>query len=268
MRHENQAELWLNHIGYYVIPIARTKAQELLLTITAMANGVSKPSEFTLAALRREAKNSLQTDAYNGYMALGALAALTWNDQGLDENHRLSIALGDNELSHRNYAVSLDAVMRYADAADEMLIASNLHPENITSLIKAFFYAFYAGRLGEAMTLREKLEKRSPESLNQIFDIEGVIHVLNGIDGGEEEFRHGMKIVFDTLRRHHIKPNTIGTRIDRDVSDPSVLLEFYIDTPIQNAQSIHAEVCSRLCEELPDGGHPSVLMFGIVGTGA
>lgn len=249
-----------------MIPTAKTKAQDLLSKLTALAGGRSRMSELQLAALRREAKESLKVDAFHGYMALGALASISWDEVALNSNHLCAINLSDTELAHRNYAVSLSGVLLYEKAAEEMIVAAEKEPENLATLRKAINFAVIAGMIGVAMNLYKKLSTRSTASDEDDFNARRIAGILRQTGINESEFHQGQSIVLDTLRRHRILPEVISTQVDEDPADPSVWVRFEINTSSQNAQVIHDEACVRLCEELPDGGHPAVLMFGIVGN--
>jgi hypothetical protein len=249
-----------------VIPTIQTKAQDLLDKLSGLAGSRNQITELQIAALRREAKQSLQVDAFHGYMALGALASLVWDDEALHTNHQCAIKLSNSEIAHRNYAASLSAVLLYENAAKEMMLAVDKEPENLTSLRSAIDFSVFAGMIGTAMKLYQMLKIRSPESNEDDFNANRIagIFAQTGID--ESEFRKGQSIVLDILRRRRILPETISTHIDDDPADPSVWVKFEINESSQYAQEVHDEACARLCEELPDGGHPAVLMFSIAGT--
>ena len=249
-----------------MIPTTQTKAQDLLDKLSGLAGSRKQISELQIAALRREAKQSLHADAFHGYMALGALASLVWDDEALHENHQCAIRLSNSELAHRNYAASLSAVLLYENAANEMMLAVDKEPENLTSLRTAIDFAVFAGMIGAAMKLYRTLKIRSPESNEDDLNANIIagIFAQAGID--ESEFRQGQHIVLDTLRRRKILPETISTQVDDDPADPSVWVKFEINESSQYAQEIHDEACARLCEELPDGGHPAILMFSIAGN--
>ncbi|MBA4382956.1 MAG: hypothetical protein C0406_10360 [Sideroxydans sp.] len=249
-------------------PVARTKAEELLERISKLVNSDEVIDEFRLAALKRDAKESLKTDAFTGYMALGALSTIAWSDHEIDENHQRSINLSDIELSHRNYAVSLAAVLRFKQATEEAITASNMQPENLTALRLAQKYAVMAGEISIAVNLFNTLTERSNSDTENDFNAVHIAAILAKTKVSETELQQGQQIAFDVLRSHRKSPKSISTTVDDDPNEPSVLIEFEINTSFREAQAIHKEVGLRLCEELPDGGHPSVLMFSVVGIHA
>lgn len=241
----------------------KTKAEDLFDRIIAFANNGEEMDEFHLAAFRREAKESLKMDAYLGYMALGALASLSWNDSELDKNHGCAIKLGETYLSHQNYAESLGAVLRYPEATKEIQIAADMVPADIDMLRRAIEFSVLAGQIGGAVQLHQKLTNRtmgaepdfSANDIARVFELTGI---------NEDEFAKGQFVVFDTFRHHRLTPKTMNAYVDVD-DEPSVLFEYVLRASAADAQSIHNEICTRLCNELPDGGHPAVLMFSIVG---
>lgn len=244
----------------------KTKASDLLFRLTELVASGKEITEFEIAAFRREAKEGIKTDAFHSYMALGALSSIQWDDAELVLSHQNAIKLSDTALAHRNYAISLAHVMCYNEAFKEMRIASKKEPENLGTLHKVISYAVVSGHIGEAMNLYHELVNRSPESVGRDVNACSIKHVLDLSGVGEDEFRTGQEIVFNTLRHHRIIPSSISTKVDDDPSDPSVLVMFEVDTSSEEAQAIHDEVCARLCDELPGGGHPSVLMFSIIGN--
>jgi len=245
-------------------PKPALKAETLIEKISELVKQPTGPNEFTLTALKREARALLSTDAFHGYMALGALGALSWDDDELDKNHQNAIGLADNELTHRNYAISLQLVGRREDAAHQAILASQSEPENISNLVRAIEYATLAGNLSAAMSLIHTLKSRTTERV-EVYDTEAVLRTLTMTHVPEGEFAQGMRIMHETLRKHRLHVEETQTDIDDDPADPSVLVKFLVNVDFTRAQEIDNEACARLCEELPDGGHSGALMFGIVG---
>lgn len=246
-------------------PVPELKSASLLDRISAFGKQTTAPDEFTLIAMKREAKALLRADAYSAYMALGALAAISWNDEDLDKYHRNAIDISGDELAHKNYAISLQLVLRWEDAFQHALIASQLEPENLTNLERAIEYAALAGNLSAAMELVHDMKARTGKPFKE-HDVESIRHTLALTQVPESEYTQGLSIVFETLRKHRVRLNETLLDIDDDPADPTVFLRFNIQAGYRRAQELDNEACARLCEELPDGGHSGILMFSIVGV--
>lgn len=245
----------------------QTLASDLLEKINhIILNRRSSVSEFELRSMQNDAKKCLKTDAVSGYMALGALAAMTWDERELKTNHNIAIRLSDNQLTRHNYSASLANVLLYDDAFREICIASRKIPEDIGMLRKAISYGINSGHISEAMKMYSDLIDRSPMTDETYSNPENILKVFEYSQVDEAELIKSQNIVFDTLRKHQMMPLTISRQVDLDPDDPSVIYSFKIDTNSQDAQLIHDEANFRLCEELPDGGHSDVLMFRIVGN--
>lgn len=244
----------------------KTKASELLEKLSIIISQSESISEFELASLRREASASLKTDPFHGYMALAALAALTWDNTKLDENHKHAIALGDPYFSRTNYAVSLSKVLRYEDAASQMRFVTQIAPEELGALRQSIQYSLFAGQLKKAIEIQEKLTGLTPQLNTEDLLPKMIANVLARSDINEAEFSQSLSIVFDTLREQHLGIEAKVIRVDEAPDELSVLMKFTIKASPQRAQAMHKQICARLCEELPNGGHPETLMFWIVGN--
>ncbi len=246
-------------------PVPLTKSEELLDELSRVDMTSSAMNEFVLAALKQRARAAIKTDPYHGYMALGAISALAWNDADLDAAHRNAIALDDNSLAHANYAVSLQLVNRRAEAAEQARIASDLEPENISLLARAIEYATVAGHIQNAMALYRKFVTRAPGTAPK-FDTESIVRVLAMRGVPEAEFIQGQSILFEVLRQHRVRPDSVRIQTDEEPGDECVMITLVVEADYSFAQSLHDEACARLCEELPDSGHPDVMMFSICGN--
>jgi hypothetical protein len=223
------------------------------------------PDTFTLIRLKQEATKLIASDAYHAYMMLGALGALEWNNETLDSNHKKAIAISDDTLSRINYAISLQLANRREDAFMHALAAAKHEPENLTLLSRAIEYASLAGKLTTAMELTDTLRKRDPLQVPKL-NARDVLNVLNRLNVPEAEYAQGLRIVYETLSKQQQHTEETEIRIDDDPADSSVLVRFIINTTFEKAQQLDDEATARLCDELPDGGNPGALMFGIVGT--
>ncbi|CAJ0716952.1 hypothetical protein LMG8323_03417 [Ralstonia mannitolilytica] len=77
-------------------PIAKTKADDVLEKVSALTEARDDIDPFTLARLKREARDSMGVDAVAAHMALGAIASLEWDDGELDRHHLAAIRLTDD----------------------------------------------------------------------------------------------------------------------------------------------------------------------------
>lgn len=88
------------------LPAPLLAASKALEEITAIA-AVHKPiDKFTHDRLERIAKSSIPVDAAFSYATLGALEAISGNEELMDSYHRNSIQLCNDALMHRIMQVS------------------------------------------------------------------------------------------------------------------------------------------------------------------
>lgn len=100
-------------------PAPLLAANKALDEITAIAATHQPPDKFTHDRLERVVKSSIPVDAAFSYSTLGALEAVSGNEELMDSYHKNSIQLCNDALMHRNYACSLVHVSRVREAAEQ-----------------------------------------------------------------------------------------------------------------------------------------------------
>jgi hypothetical protein len=94
-------------------PQAISKAIAAMKVIEPLMWGLARPDEITLARLRRDIHEGISVDAFHGYIALGMLAVVEWDEAGVDANFKKAIQLSNSQTAHLNYAVALQVMGKY-----------------------------------------------------------------------------------------------------------------------------------------------------------
>jgi hypothetical protein len=94
-------------------PQAISKAIAAMKVIEPLMWGLARPDEILLARLRRDIHEGISVDAFHGYIALGMLAVVEWDEAGVDANFKKAIQLSNSQTAHLNYAVALQVMGKY-----------------------------------------------------------------------------------------------------------------------------------------------------------
>lgn len=222
-------------------PATKTKIEEILTELEPYLDLAKRVDAFTVQRWRREILKNMSVYPWAGYVALARLALIQWDLQGIHENFKKAINIADSAETRFIYANSLQLLGEYAAAAEQVLIASDRDPANLTILGHAIEYCQNAGRYSMATELIKKFAQRSPSKPHRdeevITNTNAVIQA-NGIS--EDVVQRCNAIAFEVLRKHEV--TFLRTRTIADTDEMFVMN--YIDVPLDQ------DAVDRLDEEL------------------
>lgn len=181
-------------------PLPLLAANKALDEINAIAATHQPPDKFTHDRLERVAKSSISIDAAFSYATLGALEAVSGNEELMDSYHKNSIQLCSDVLTHRNYACSLHHVSRVREAADQARIAASLDDGDLVSIQTAINYTAHSGEITMAASLVETYKKLAPADNGAYADLIKAVSMQKKAGIADEEVMQLVQIACDFLR--------------------------------------------------------------------
>jgi hypothetical protein len=240
-----------------MIPVPLTKVEELIETLKPYMDQTQQLDAFTLHRYKREAIENRQAYPWAGFMALGMIAVLEWDEAALDENYHHALGLRNDWQTRSSYSTALQLIGKYESAMFEAIRASDMNPGNLTLLKNAIDYAQGAGFYRVADDLLKKIETRSSASqfeamgMKDMNDIVGsALSVIQNTETSEEIVASSHRIAFRILREN--KTPYTGTRIQTDVQDNFVMYYIDIDECDDVIDRLDGELGVALFDELPD----------------
>ncbi|MDP2878651.1 MAG: hypothetical protein Q8N74_03865 [Sulfuricella sp.] len=179
-------------------------ANKALDEITAIAATHLPPDKFTHDRLERTIKSSIPIDAAFGYATLGALEAVSGNEELMDSYHQNSIQLCNDVLMHRNYACSLLHVSRVREAADQARIAASLGDGDLEAIQTAINYTAQSGGITMADSLVETYRKLAPTDAGAYADLIKAATMQKNTGIADEEIMQLVQIACDFLRSKQV----------------------------------------------------------------
>lgn len=232
-------------------PIAKTKAQDVIEQISALNGDRTRVDQFTIARLKRAARESMTADPVAAHMALGALASFEWDDAALDLHHQTAIRLQDNEVTRMNYATSLAGVQRPREAWVETLRASQTAPTDLNLLGAAIRAAYIAGEFTEARRLCEDYAKRSPTRVFRGADrIVKISEVLERRDFSIATTTKMVDIAFGLLKEERIENQAFQIRTYDEPSDSSVMYFIFVRKSRKEIRELEEKLADRMFDEV------------------
>jgi len=234
-----------------MIAKALTKVEELIELLEPLMDQAKQIDAFTLGKYKREAKQNLHAYPWAGYIALGMIGVLEWDEGAIDDSYRNAIALRNNAESHAMYATSLQLIGKYEEAFIEAKIASDLVPENLTLLEDSIKYALFSGQLRIASELAEQYQLRSPaKPLKHRETIMNAVSIFDASEFSHKIVSHSNRVAFKFLRDKRVP--YVKTRVETDSQDQYVM--FYIDVDLDDDQveALDEELGQVLFDEVPE----------------
>lgn len=185
-------------------PVPLLAASKALDEITAIAATHQPPDKFTHDRLERAAKSSISFDAAFSYATLGALEAISGNEELMDSYHKNSIQLCNDVLMHRNYACSLLHVSRVREAAEQARIAASLGDGDLGAIQTAIIYTAHSGAITMAASLVETYKKLAPMDTGAYKDLIKAASMQKTAGIADEEIMQLVQIACDFLRSKQV----------------------------------------------------------------
>ena len=185
-------------------PAPLLAASKALDEITAIAATHQPPDKFTHDRLERAIKSSIPADAAFSYATLGALEAVSGNEELMDSYHKNSIQLCNDALMHRNYACSLLHVSRVKEAAEQARIAASLADGDLAVIQTAIVHTAYSGEITMAASLVETYRKLAPADTGTYQDLTKAASMQKIAGIADEEIKQLVQLACDFLRSKQI----------------------------------------------------------------
>ena len=238
-------------------PVALTKVEELIESLKPYMDQAQAVDVFTLQRFKRVALQNRYAYPWAGFVALGMISVLEWNEEALDENYKHAIALRNDFDTHSSYSTALQLFGKYEMAMHEAIKASSMAPENLTSLKTAIEYAQGAGHYTKSEELLEKMMARSTVAqresmgINEIKDVVcSALEIIEGNKTSEETITASHRIAFRILREN--KTPFTSTRIETDSQDRYVMYYIDIDASLDVVDRLDEQLGLTLFDEIPD----------------
>lgn len=236
-------------------------ANKALDEITAIAATHQPPDKFTHDRLERAAKSSISTDAAFSYATLGALEAVSGNEELMDNYHNNSIQLCSDALTHRNYACSLHLVSRIREAAEHARIAASLADGDLVGIQTAISYTAHSGEITMAASLVETYKKLAPTDTGAYDDLIKAASMQKNAGIADEEIMQLVQIACDFLRSKKI--HFVDQELIADEEDEGFLsLRINLNLTNEEIWNFNRQLFEILLEQVPNQSPHLSVRFG------
>lgn len=246
-------------------PAQLLAANKALEEITAISSTHQRPDKFTHDRLERAAKSSISIDAAFSYATLGALEAVSGNEDLMDSYHKNSIRLSNDALMHRNYACSLLHVLRVVEAAEQARIAASLAVGEIDLLKTAIFYTVASGGIMMATSLVESYRKLAPADDGSYDYLIKAASIQKNAGITDEEVTQLVQIACDFLRSKHIYYVDPALGIDEEDGDEDgKLLSLCMNLKLTNKEvwNLNRQLFEIMLDRIPNQSPFLSVRFG------
>lgn len=210
--------------------------------------------EFTLKRLKHEAESLLKVDTASAYMAFGILANVGHDSDSVHTNFQKALSLSPyNANIIANYSASLGFLGFFSEAADLILKAYNLAPDDLAILENAVVYNRLAGRFHQASELISAWEKMNSGKSHQ----HGIINTIGFLDERHVKDADLEKLVHVTvtiLHEHkiYIRPQHVNDFLSED--EDGRYFEYWValKEPVDRVIELNSELSERMIDECPD----------------
>lgn len=141
-----------------------TKGQELFRILNEV-RAEAEIGEFTLQKIERDAENLLKTNAYLGYLALQAVAALRGDVEKVHCNHKRALALANrNPEPYHNYASSLWSLGYLTEAQEAAKSGWEMDKDNAMMIEDLISLCAFTGHFSDALRFSQEWHTRHPKN--------------------------------------------------------------------------------------------------------
>lgn len=242
-------------------PVPLLAASKALDEITAIAATHQPPDKFTHDRLERTIKSSIPVDAAFSYATLGALEAISGNEELMDSYHKNSIQLCNTTLTRVNYAGSLHHVLRVREAAEQARIALSLAPDDLEVIQKAIIYTAHSGEITMAASLVETYRKLAPADSGAYKDLIKAATMQKSAGIADEEVMQLVQIACDFLRSKQV--HFVNQELVADEEDEG-FLSLCINLNLTNEEvwNFNRQLFEIMLEQVPNQSPHLSVRFG------
>lgn len=236
-------------------------ANKALDEITAIAATHQPPDKFTHDRLERAIKSSIPVDAAFGYATLGALEAVSGDEELMDSHHQNSIQLCNDVLMHRNYACSLLHVSRIREAAEQARIAASLVDGDLDAIQTAINYTAQSGGIAMATSLVETYRKLAPTDAGTYADLIKAATMQKNTGVADEEIMQLVQIACDFLRSKQV--HFVDQELIADEEDEGFLsLCINLNLPNEEIWNFNRQLFEIMLDQVPNQSPHLSVRFG------
>ena len=235
-------------------PAPATKAAELIAALAALA-AEAEPNDFELKRLEREAEKLLKIDAVAGYTALGAVASLRGDIEGVHSRHRAALQLsGNSPQTLHNYGASLAKLGEFTEALEVARRAHSRAPADPQMFGGVVTASLYAGHFREACDLVNEWNGANPERpYAPDSPVEALLSAVDREVFTEERLQEVVAIAYEVLRSSKIRTGRVELHADEHEPD-YFLFECFVMTSPEKAEELNEALDARIrdCPHLMD----------------
>ena len=232
-------------------PAPLLAASKALDEITSISATHQPPDKFTHDRLERAIKSSISADAAFSYATLGALEAVSGNEELMDSYHKNSIQLRNDALMHRNYACSLLHVSRVREAAEQARIAASLADGDLAVIQTAIVHTAYSGEITMAASLVEIYRKLAPTDTGTYQDITNAASMQKIAGIADEEIKQLVQIACDFLRSKQV--HFVDQELIADQEDDGFLsLCIYLNLTNEEVWNFNRQLFEIMLDKVPN----------------
>lgn len=239
--------------------VPQLAASKVLSDISTFATKHITPDAFTYKRLEREAKSSIQQDASLAYTALGALNAVSGDEELMLKYHKMAIDCRDDFLSRINFATSLQLMGRLHDAAEQARLLASRDTGNLEPLVDAINYTWQSGEISKAVSLTNMYFKLVPSDADKYQNVMNAANLQQKLGITDEQISLLARIVCDYVRQHKIPLMGGELGIDANTDYETLSLSFLLNMSNQDIWEHNRKVFEIMMDEVPDqSAHLSV----------
>ncbi len=242
-------------------PAPLLAANKALDEINAIAATHQPPDKFTHDRLERVARSSIPIDAAFSYATLGALEAVSGNEELMDSYHKNSIHLRSDVLTHRNYACSLIHVSRVREAAEQARIAASLSDGDLVAIQTAIDHTAESGGITMAASLVENYRKLAPMDTGAYADLIKAASMQKTVGIADEEIMQLVQIACDFLRSKQV--HFVNQELIADEEDEGFLsLTINLNLTNEEIWNLNRQLFEIMLDQVPNQSSHLSVRFG------
>ena len=226
-------------------------------------------SDVELKRLERQAQRLLKADALTAYMALGAVATLQGDVDGMHANHKRAVDLAPNSaLPYQNYGSSLMALARFDEARSIAMKGLQADPDDQDILTLAIHMTLMCGLFSEAQELLNLWASRHPGRQSEFPDatVRALDRIRSRGASEEDHVRSILRLVEEVLQGANFRVAGPALYAD-DVDEDGIVIECYTMSSTDEAGVLNDsfdKAFSNRADLIRDTGLLTAVMFWAV----
>jgi tetratricopeptide (TPR) repeat protein len=241
--------------------IPLSKSDETFQQLAMLAGLGVSPDEIGLLRHERAARACVHTDAVSAYQALGVIAMFRWSLQGVRENFERAIRLHSGAFVRANYGRALAGLNDMAGAAEELEVAAEKEPTNLSYLRTAITYRFCAGQWTRARELLDRLDQRTREPGVRMLGFRNTLDFAREIGIRDETVSKSAASALEFLRSKKVRVKDFSHSLDNVSGDDTVYLDVLVETSEEEARILDDEHALSIFDAVDDSQAGLFVLF-------